>query len=157
MYHIQNKEVPHVVRRGDLNWEWTAFNTKGLAIPEQKWRAAQRTEVEILFDLLNQALEMQDKEATCRYFDALENLRLDPQDLPRGQFNATHALFGRFYLAFIAERQNDSSLEDPDQRKFRGDFGRLVFRGEIEVKMPLESKQKVLPETMLAFKEVWRI
>jgi hypothetical protein len=155
LYHIQDKEFPKSIDRKNYNWGSTAFHTKGLATPEQKMRAAQRVEIEVLLDLLSAAVENDDEESLRQYLGDLENLKLDRKDLPEAYLNAAHALFGKFYQAYRALRRENPSLEDPDQEAFHGDFGRIAFYSRGEIFAP--TKQKVLKEMTQAFKKTWRI
>lgn len=155
LYHIQDKETPDKVDRNDHNWGLTAFQTEGLSTPEQKLRAMQRTQVELLFNLINQT---NDYESIRLLFDALEPLKLHANDLPKGQNNPGHALFGKLYENYVETRKQHRYMEDPQHEKFRGEFGRVVFRGDIDgILLPPFVMTNALQEVEQAFKAAWRI
>ncbi len=60
LYHIQNKERPDCIHREDSNWGYTAFQGDNLSTPEEKFRAAQRTYVELLLSLIQTARDDSD-------------------------------------------------------------------------------------------------
>lgn len=155
LYHIQDKETPEKVNRSDFNYGMNAFQTEGLATPEEKLRAVQRVQAEVLLELVARALNRSDAPALQLFIGALEKLNLDPRDLPKGQTNISHALFGKLYDLYIEARKTNPDLEDPNSKKFNGDFGRAAF---CDLKLGIdELRRAALKDELKALKDTWRI
>ncbi len=135
LYHIQDKETPEKIDRNDRAWGGTAFQTEAFSTPEQKLRAVQRVRIEQL--LISLVLLIHGGEqATPNFIEALdevEQLNLHPSDLPSGQTNAAHALYGKLYQVYAKAREEDPSLVDPKDEMFKGDFGRHAFCGDFGI------------------------
>ncbi|MBS0604381.1 MAG: hypothetical protein JSS60_05005 [Verrucomicrobia bacterium] len=157
LYFIQNNETPDKINRKDPNWGSNAFQIEGLATPEQKLRAAQRAQVEVLLFALNLAIEHRDEEQLPLLFKALEEMKLDPRDLPSGQKNLAHALFGKLYENYLKAWESDKSMVHPHDGKFKGDFGRHGFCSTGEVKISPEIRMQTLKELSDQLKATWKI
>ena len=137
-----------MVNRQDHNWGFTAFTNEALATTQQRLRAAQRVQIETLFEYISwyTLCEPEDNPiGLC--FDALKALELDSKDLPEGQTNAARALFGKVLQIYLEARKQDQSLVDPDHGKFQGDLNNI----------PIEIKNNALEEVLKDFKAAWRI
>ena len=157
MYHIHDKETPTVVNRKDFNYGLTAFNEEGRSTPEQKLRAAQRTLLEICLFEVEHASDQGNKESLAIFLKAVEEMQLDPKDLPANTKNIAHALFGKLYTLYSKAQKEDSSLEHPHSSKFKGDFGRHAFCGTAEIAIPKEYVQQALKEVLSEIKAVWKV
>jgi hypothetical protein len=153
LYHIQDKETPNMVNRQVENWGFTAFIDQALATPTQRLRAAQRVQVEMLFEHIKRDISFGggfENRAIDLYFKALEALKLDPNDCPKGQNNAAHALYKKLYEneklyeTSVEPRKPDKSWEDPYDENF-------------QAHIPDEIKNKALEEVKQAFIAAWRI
>ena len=156
LYHIQNNETPQKVNRSDHNYGMNAFQTEGLSTPEEKLRAVQRVQVEVMLELVDQALNRSDSQGIQLFFGALEKLRLDPRDLPKGQTNVAHALFGKLYGVYVEARKTNANLVDPNSAKFKGDFGRNAFCDLAEAGLD-DLRKAALKDERQALKDTWKI
>jgi hypothetical protein len=106
----------------------------------------------------NRTIQYEENAALRVVLDALEKLKLDPRDLPKGASNIAHALFGKLYELYKVDAEKPkSALEHPHSNKFKGDFGRHGFHGTGEVPVPREYQIKALQEISAAIKASWKI
>ena len=160
VYHIQNKETPDVIDRSNTTWGTLAFQTD-LSTPEQKLRAAQRAQVEVLLGTLCDYFEgMENNPITnaipSLFFGSLEGLDLDPRDLPEGTKKLAHYLFEKLYNNYkVVWKQNKTEMVDPDDVCFNADFGRNALTGDARGRVPNAYKLQALREVAQSLKEVW--
>lgn len=102
---------------------------KAQADPVIREREIQRTLVWTLLTLIRGNLSEQSK--INEYLDHLDKMKLDARDLPSGKKNLAHYLYERLYYTYKAEAEKSGSgLLHPHDGVFKGDFGRVAFRGE---------------------------
>ena len=159
LYHIQDKETPNMIDRNDQNWGRTAFQTNGLSTLAQKVRAVERTQVEELLRLLMTVLDSVGEHGESeRLVEALEELKLDPSDLPKGQRSAADALYAKYTQIHLQAREKNPSLENPDDQRFGGAFGRHAFYGFKEMDKTVDDlRYAAVKEVLKDFKATWRI
>lgn len=157
LYHLQNKETPSKINRKDTKWGTNAFQSDILSTPDEKLRAAQRVQIEILLFSLNSCIQKRNEAATPLILDALEKLDLHPNDLPQGQKNLSHCLFGKLYNIYFAAWKENQKMVHPHDRSFKGDFGRNAFIGEARNSIPVEYKIQAFQELIKSLQETWKI
>ena len=106
--------------------------------------------MELTLDGLEKAVALQDEEEIARFLRVLDNLQMDPLDLP-GQ--VTHVgrqiLFGQFYHLHKAAREERANLVDPNHFQFGYDFGNIAFKrraNDIDPTIKIQAIQKVREE-----------
>jgi hypothetical protein len=157
LYHIHDKESPQKVDRKDVNYGLNAFQDER-STPEEKYRAAQRTQIELMLDMAKQMIENEDDVALRVVLGALEKRELDPRDLRKNGGNTAHYLFSKLYELYKADAEKPkSTLEHPHSNKFKGDFGRNGFNGTGEVAVPRAYQIKALQELTAELKATWKI
>ncbi len=160
IYHIHDKEAPQKIDRSDANYGTTAFQKmeeEGGATPLEKLRAAQRVQVEVLLSTLKTAIDRGDQAIIEEILDTLEKMKLDAKDLPQGQSNLAHALFGKVYQVYLNAWEHDKGMVHPHDGSFKGDFGRNAFIGEVSETVPAQYKLQALEEISNSVKEAWKI
>lgn len=157
LYHIQNKDRPSVINREDGNWGSSAFQSDVLSTPEEKLRAVQRTQVEVLALILTQ-IDFDNAEALpaiSLFLEALERLKMHPNDLPQGSKNLAYYLFGNLYNTYKAAWTPDQKMIHPDHSFFEGDFGRNAFVKHNPNPIPIKFKVQVVQELVQSLKKAW--
>lgn len=128
-----------ILEKQDNSIESGLFELQGNCSSEQKKRAVQRALVEHLLELLLTGLEKDDHfmenfgVQLSHYFEKvckeLEEIELDWKDVPNDEQThcVAHMLFGRLYQIYAEGCKTDSTLMDPNDSIFEGDFGRKAF------------------------------
>jgi len=127
LHCIQQDETPAQIDPKDRHWGTLALLSEELSTPEQRVRAAQRLQVKTLLMLLELAIERDDNEQARSLLNILEQLKLNPKDLPGDIKNAAHQLFGKLFAVHVDARKEGEALEDAYHEKFKGEFGRYAF------------------------------
>lgn len=127
LYFIHKNESPEKLK-DDMQYGNKAFAGAYPADNEERYRAVQRTIVELVLENLEDAINFDDGETLIKLLDILEEIKLDANDRAEGQENAAYNLFGVFYHLHSAAHSNNPSLVDPQDPQFNGDFSRGAFR-----------------------------
>ncbi len=150
---ILNKETPDKIDRNDRNFGRTAFQKDGFSTLYQKLRAVQRVQVEVLLELLP-------TDAGVSLLKVLEQLKLDQNDLPKGQKSAADALYAKYTQIHLKEREKNPSLTNPNELRFGGMFGKLAFwNGLIDLNKVSGSdlRPQAVAEVLQDFNTAWSI
>lgn len=165
-FHLQNihkKETPEKVNSNDRHYGSNAFLSQNMSTSAEKLRAVQRTQVEVCLFTLKECLKgdlsidspIAGKTAFAGIFEILENLKLDPKDLPKGQKNLAHALFGKLYSTYLAAWEKDKSMIHPHDKTFKNDFGRNAFLYDSKGVIPDTYRMQAVVEMSQVLKEGW--
>lgn len=122
---------------------------------ELRIRSIQRTIVELALEELEGAINDSSKiDEIGAMLLILEGSQFDGKDLPAEGMNFAHFLFWKMYVCHNSARQTDSSLADPNDMRFRGDFGRNAFYS-FEPGIKAETKVAAIQQLRDKLKEVW--
>lgn len=164
LYLIHKKESPNKINPSDMNYGSNAFQTEGGSTAEEKFRAAQRVQVDILLSCLELSFRLNDNAVFIQVLDILESMKLDTKDVPSGLVNLTHGLFGKMYKDYFnAYEEKDFkagynlSWVHPHDKIFNGDFGRNAFVGDANEAVPRHFKLQVVLEFIKSVKGNWGI
>ncbi len=122
----------------------------------ERQRAIQRTIVEAALEGLDDAVNLEAPGDVISMLKILEDVQLDAIDRPSGSHNIAHTLFGMMYNLHNEARRTNSSLIDPSDRQFNGDFGRNAFRSFIAGIDP-EIKIRAINAMQDALKAAWKV
>jgi len=122
----------------------------------ERQRAILRTIAELALENLDIAINFMDGPGIVAMLELLERLRMDRRDLPEGQHNIAHNLFGQMYHLHVAARQTTPSLIDPHDARFQGDFGRMGFLAT-DAGIDPAVKLRAVDAMLQALKAAWRI
>lgn len=157
LYQIQNKETPNKIDRNDSNYGYNAFHNPERSTPEERLRAAKRVLLDAMFEVLMMKAERNESKALSEIIELLEKINLDPRDLPDGKTNVAHALFGKMYNDCNKAFDLGSSLINPQDGMFNGDFGRSSLIGEASNSISIYTKAQVFREFIQSVHQHWGI
>ncbi|MBS0604384.1 MAG: hypothetical protein JSS60_05020 [Verrucomicrobia bacterium] len=154
LYFIHKNECPHQLV-SDAKYGNNAMAGIHPATNSERQRAVQRTIVELALENLEEAVNFQDVATMAGMLNLLEEMNLTAADLPVGHNNIAHRLFGLMYSLHTQARSTSSSLTDPNDSKFKGDFGRNAFRMKdkgIDATIKLEAIKRMRDDLKAAWK-----
>lgn len=157
---LQDEETKQKVieNQNAIEWGSDAFSEFDATNNAQKMRAAQRVQVDLLLLLLNQSFESADlKNEIPDLLKRMEELKLDPMDLPKGEKNLAHFLFSSLYKSYLAAWEKDKKLVHPHDKSFKSDFGRNALLGQAKDSIADTYKLAALAEVVGSLKEHWKI
>ena len=167
LYQIQNKETPEKIDRKDMAWGANAFQSEDLSSAEERLRATQRAQTEYLLsvlcvvcaDIQNSGPDAQNnpqvKFVLSLLFKELEELKLDPKDLPQGTKNLAYFCFGNLYTTYLAAWEQNQAMVHPNDPCFNGNFGREALLGDASARVPVFYKAQMLKQVAQSLKEAW--
>jgi hypothetical protein len=122
LYHIHRVENPSLLRN-DADYGFKAFIAFNgfTATNSERIRALQRTVVELALSGLEEGVNAEDTASISLLLKVLEEFN-SPNEV-----NIAHALFGSLHRLHTESRKSNSTLIDPNQPRFNGDFGRNAF------------------------------
>lgn len=139
----------------DMNYGHNAMIGLHPASHCDRRRAILRTIAELALESLDQAIQSADASEMLAMLHHLESLELDERDLPQGDRNIAHNLFGKMYHLHQEVRQENPSLVDPHDSRFGGDFGRKAFITSAQG-VDLKVKRAAIQEMLNALKAAWK-
>jgi hypothetical protein len=155
IYFIHKNETPEKLKN-DAHYGNKAFAGAYPATNEERRRAVERTIVELGLGNLEEAINFDDGATVIALLNILENVKLDAKDRANSQENAAYNLFSAFYHLHVAARNSNSSLVNPHDPQFKGDFGREAFRKSMNGVDPA-IKIVAINQVREALKRVWKV
>ncbi len=122
----------------------------------ERRRAIQRTIVEAALEGLDDAVNLEAPGDIVAMLNIIEEVQLDAIDRPSGSHNIAHTFYDMMYQLHIEARKTNSSLIDPSDRQFNGDFGRNAFRSSVAGIDP-EVKINAINAMRNALKAAWKV
>ena len=126
LYFIHKKETPRKLKN-DPNYGSKAMTGEYPASNNERMRAIQRTIAEIALHNLEEAINTEGLRDDKIALIILEGLQMSTDDTPREQNNLVYALFKLMYDLHREARKHNPLLINPDDSRFKGDFGRNAF------------------------------
>ena len=134
-FHLERIH-PQKQGQNEAHYGSKAFLSEDMSTHKERRRAIQRTQVEVCLFALEKYLKgdrsiqspVANEPAINGIFKILEDLTMDPKDMPQGHNNIAHALFGTMYANYLAAWENNQSMIHPHDPAFT-DFGRNSFMG----------------------------
>ncbi len=157
LYHIQKNETPEKIITPNhfiLAFSNLSFKTTH----QQRLRAAERTQVELLTLLIEICLRYGDQASLLpKVIEMLEELNLDAKDLPEGQKNPARFLFDTLHIVYSETRSQMKQLRKPSDPCFKGDFGREAMIGESSGYVSHSFKFQALEKFKTDLQHTWKI
>jgi hypothetical protein len=144
---------------GLLSLEISPVTIDVICSAKEHARAEQRAQVITLLHDLNSSLS--NGEDVAPILRSIEDIKLDPVDLPKGLAADTKdlacALFGKLYHIYLAAWENNRTMVHPHDGRFHSDFGRNAFVGEARNSVPTEYKILALQDLMKSIQDAWKL
>jgi hypothetical protein len=127
LYFIHKNETSQV--NSDPYYGNKAFAGEFPATNEERLRSVQRTIAELALGALELPITLEDGPTVKNLLDLLEDerMKLNTKDRLNEQHSVAYNLFNAFYHLHLSGRDHNSSLTDPHDPQFGGDFGRVGF------------------------------
>ncbi len=157
IYQIHRNETPNQMTSDPDYGEKAFAHADGFAAGYmQRIRALRRSVVEVCLSGLEEAIGFEDGANVINFLNVLEEVEWYPKDAPPDTKNFAHMLFGAYYNQHLEARKKNTSLADPNDLKFKGDFGRNAFKMS---GTGIESSIKIaaIKQVVNALKKVWKI
>lgn len=114
---------------------------------EEKVRGAQRILLGSALSMLKWAVATSDDTVLRSTLTMLEEMRIDPRDLPHGVNNIAYHLFGSLYRRYLAAAGSDPQLKHCD-------FGKAAFRNEDGIRIDNRYKLETIDEVLESLETV---
>ncbi len=125
--------------------------------PEERVRSAQRTLIELQLHALDCALRHAHLPVQQSLLKTMESLSLSPDDLPEGVDNVARRLFTILHTLFRELSPREKGGFNPDDRQYKGEFGRIAFQGNGPGRNVKWTKLQAIEQLRKELKVAWKI
>jgi hypothetical protein len=154
LYYIHKNESPQKLK-SDPNYGYTAMVETYPTNNAERTRAIKRTIAEVVLQRAEDSVHSNQHTDLLEALNILEGLQMSANDMPSEQNNLAHILFDKMYHKHVEARKINSTLVDPSDWKFKGDFGRNAFTTVNGINSA--DKIAVIDELLLTLKNIWKI
>jgi len=155
LYYIHRKERHWLVHHDDPNYGYNAMIGVCEASNSERHRAILRTIAELALQKLEDAVTSNRIEEIVQTLKIIEELKMNMMDMPLQQTNLAHLLFHQMYNRQVEARKTNSSLINPQDKRFNREFGRKAFPSTEG--MDPAVKIAAVNAVRLILKQVWKI